>query len=292
MARHELVAVRQRRRDAAAAPARSRPCRGAGSPTPPGGPALATVASARRAPTASPRSQPSLNTTTTAPRAIPRAPQRSRKALSVSPETGAARPVRHLLAGADQRPLGVAVRSGSVTRVSRVPRVNTSTRPWRRAVLDQVREPQQRVGVGPHRGGHVDEQHRAPHGRPAPAVLHPAGLAHLAQRRPQRAVDVDLTPAPGRTPGGPPPRRPGTQRARSSRRAAPSRPAGARPRRGGAAPRRSLAAACTTSGTGLAARLARLTQRQRGADLRGASRAAPCAAGCSRAPNHASKTWP
>ena len=75
----------------------------------------------------SPRSQPSLKTTTTAPRASPRWPHRSRKIRSVSPsrvppdQSGTVSPAATIARS------GSRIRIARVTRVSRVPTVNTST---------------------------------------------------------------------------------------------------------------------------------------------------------------------
>ena len=160
----EVVDVRQRRDDPALhrlvarlAAVRVDPDHPVGQPAQP--PHL--LAEQRRA---SPRSQPSLKITTTAPRATPRCPQRSRNALSASPEPGAAGPVR-----APARRPPRSARSGS--RCAQRPGdpgqpgadVNTSTRarPARRRDLG-VGEPQQRVGVRRHRAGDVDEQHHPP----------------------------------------------------------------------------------------------------------------------------------
>ena len=82
---------------------------------------------------ASPRSQPSEAITTTAPRATPRWPQRSRNALTSSPSR-----VPPLQSGtapdtASRAADGSRLRISRVTRVSRVPTVNTSVPVRRRA---------------------------------------------------------------------------------------------------------------------------------------------------------------
>ena len=106
----------------------------------------------------SPRSQPSLHSTTTAPRAVPRCPHRSRNAFSDS-----ARRVPPCQSG-------IAVAGGAQRRV----RIAMAQRPGhpgqpgadrehlgrrRPAPHRGVPEAQQRVGVRRHRPGHVEQQH-------------------------------------------------------------------------------------------------------------------------------------
>ena len=105
-------------------------------------------------------------------------------------QPGAARPVRDGLAPPRRSARsGSRIRSSRVTRVSRVPRVKASTARGRAADHD-VREAQQRVGVGLHRAGDVDQQHdlARPPGPVAAAQL--AQLAVVAQRGAQRAPRV------------------------------------------------------------------------------------------------------
>src|SRR4051794_31933775 len=128
------------------------------------------------------------------------------------PQPGAAGPVRHLLAGADERAVGIAGAQGEGDAgQSGAEREGLDATAVARGRDHQVGEPQQRVRVGAHRGGHVDQQHDPPRRRTPPAVLDPSRLTHLPQRRTQSAVDVDLSPPPGRTPVCPASRQPGPQ---------------------------------------------------------------------------------
>ena len=155
-----------------------------------------------------------------------------------------------------------------------------------------MRQPQDRVGVGPHRGGDVDEQHhparrssRGAGARPGPA--RPSGAASCAgcgacrSRRVATAYDGARAPA----------RQPRLQRRGSSRRAAPSRRAAAAATSRWRSTSTSLAAACTTSGSTSPPVSPGLPQRQRRADLARLLPRRPCAAAARATPNHASKTW-
>ncbi len=138
--------------------ARNPPGRRAGWPRSPGGPAATAARPARRGAVTSPVSHPSERMTTTAPRAKPRCPHRSRNSRNPSPSR--VPPDQSGMAAATARIAvsGSRWRIGSVTRVSRVPRVNTSVGVPLPAGGD-VGEAQQHVGVAGHGAADVDQQH-------------------------------------------------------------------------------------------------------------------------------------
>ena len=231
--------MRQGGRRSRPAPARSRPCRRAGSPRRAGAPAGAAARSA----------SPSSVGVAALPavgedhddgaRGPPRAGPSGRRTPPAPRRAGCRR-----TSPGWRRPAAASARSGSrrrssrVTRVSRVPRVNTSVDAGA-APHDDVGEAQQRVGVGLHRAGHVDQQHdlaRAP--RPVAA-----GAARPARRR-CAAPRAGCAGGPRRR-GGRGARRRDGRVGGSGRSSASRRPqvlalgrATARRGRGGAAPRR------------------------------------------------------
>ena len=210
---------RMRQRSAAPPPyrrpgARSRdgPC--ADWPRSPGAPAGASVASAPRA--ARDRHAPSRPTARRPPR---RAPYRAAPTGRGSP-AAARRAGCRRASPARPPPTAASAASGSrcvssrVTRVSRVPIVNTSVRPAPTARLrGGVREPQQRVRVRRHRAAHVHQQHHparalGPRPRRRSGAGSPPGRSIARTVRPR--VDVPRAGAAGA--GGYAAARPAAQR--------------------------------------------------------------------------------
>ena len=162
---------------------RTRASPSGGSPTPrdgrPGGGSPICSAST----SGSPDPIPSERITTMAPRAMPRTPHWSLDPAEALADHVPAGPVLHLPRGTGPPP-----RSGSrelrtqVTRVSRVPSANASTRC--RPATAGLQRAAQRRGVGLHRAGDVEQQRRAAAGAsPGFAVAGADGLAPARGRR-------------------------------------------------------------------------------------------------------------
>ena len=158
--------------------------------------------SARRAASASPRSQPSLRDDDDRAARGAALPPAVEERLQRLAEPGAAGPVRDRLAGRAQRQVGVAQPQRRVTRVSRVPTVNTSA-----GSADAAR-PRGRTAAARRRTAHIEPETSSSstsrRGR-APRRRHRQRrrLAAVAQHRAHVVRRVDLARRRGRRRGGP-----------------------------------------------------------------------------------------